>query len=393
MKNFYMQIAVSCIFAGSMLPKTMVGQCSCAAGITPNSLTYAQTLPMTNAVSSTISFPRFDPSLGTLTCIKFEDTISGATNSIIQNSGSTKTLFQFLLTVANTIAAPGVSITQTFKRDYGPDSLAPGGQITFGPDSLFKNTPDSTYATDTTGWQGNGNISLTYTLSGGLVAIAGGLNYNAQIITNYWGNFRLTYYYCSSSAQSSQKHCSGLTATKGSGNGSVDLKWTCDPSSTGSNSSFEVSCSKSGNQFAPIGNCQSPSQVSQNTATYSYTYNCQPEDKNKIYFQVKYTDSAGDVNYCPTRWVDLSKQGIGGCNMYPNPARSSCIAEFDEMLTGDYRLELINGTGSCVQRKAVSLQASNQMNVDVSGLRKGLYFLHLTDNSTHQQIVCKVVVQ
>src|ERR1700722_17493981 len=101
MKKIYLLYAIFCILTGFISANTTFGQCSCAAGITPNSVTYLQTLKSTNAASSTISFPQFDPSLGTLTCVKFEDTISGVTSSIIQNSGSTTTLFSFLLTVAN----------------------------------------------------------------------------------------------------------------------------------------------------------------------------------------------------------------------------------------------------------------------------------------------------
>ena len=92
MKNFYIRFAVFCSFT-VFTSYSLFAQCSCSGGTTPNSVTYLQQLNKTNAASSTISFPQFNPALGTLVCVKLEDTISGVTNSIIQNAGSTKNEF------------------------------------------------------------------------------------------------------------------------------------------------------------------------------------------------------------------------------------------------------------------------------------------------------------
>ncbi len=387
MKDLYLRIAVFCFLFASSISQNTYAQCSCSGGTQASSISYEQKLNVTNSASSTISFPQFNPSTGTLGCVLFQDTISGVTNTTIQNSGSTKTLFQFLLTVANTIAGPGVSIVETFNQNYGPDSLAASQSITYGPDSLFKNVRDTSYANDTTGYQGTGTVNYTYTLNGGLTALAGGLNYNAQIITNYWGSFKLTYYYCDPSGN--KKHCRNFTATKG--NGCVNLNWNCDSSDAHSN--CEIDYSKDGNQFNSIGSTHSPQQMLADTAQYHYTYNTTSTDKNKIYFRIKFTDSTGNITYSPVRWVNLSAQGIAGCNVYPNPARSTTVVEFDQMLTGTYLVELVTGTGTTVQRNVMSLSNSNQMTLDVSKLNKGLYFLHIKDQSSSQEIVTRVLVQ
>lgn len=385
MKNFYLRFAVLCILFLFYGIGGSYAQCLCSGGTAPNTVSYVQKLNTTNAASSTISFPQFDPSLGTLLCVTLEDTISGVTNTIIQNSGSQKSLFSFLLTVANGINSPGISVTEAFSKNYGPDSLAPGASMSYGPDSLFKNIKDSTCAKDTTGYQGKGYVNCIYTLNGGLTALAGGLNYNGQIITNYSGSFRLTYHYC----QSTNSQCHNFIATKSTG--SVNLQWQCGNEQT--NVNYQIQCAKNSYQFATIGNIPCSGDGAVNNVTYQYKYALDQTDRSQLCFRVKRTDSAGNVSYCPTRTVNLDVQGIEGCNIYPNPARNTAVVEFDQMLTGNFSVELVNGSGSCVQRGNVTLSNNNQMNLNVSGLKKGLYMVFIKDPAHRQQVCSKIVVQ
>jgi len=385
MKQFYILLAVLCTLSISV-SENLSAQCSCAGGASANTISYVQKINTTNAAASTISFPRFDPSTGALGCVLFQDTISGVTNTTIQNSGSTTTPFQFQLTVINGITGSGVSLNEISVANYGPTSLDAGASVTYGPDSLFKNVKDSSYASDTAGYQGKGSVDFTYTLGGGLKAIAGGLNYNAQIITNYWGSFRLTYFYCQDPSKNNG-HCINFKATKGTG--CVNLQW--ESSHLPKNCNYEIDYSKDGNHFSSAGHTSSQSGA--DTSSYQYKYNLSQSDKHKLYFRIKCTDTAGNVTYSPARWVNLDAEGIGGCNVYPNPARSSATVEFDEMLTGKYLLELSNGSGFCVQRKEVTLAGNNQMTIDVSTLRRGLYFLRMRDQSSNQQVVTKLMVQ
>ncbi|HLK27571.1 MAG TPA: T9SS type A sorting domain-containing protein [Puia sp.] len=388
MKKLYSVCAALCAFLSFSFQQNIQAQCSCSGGAVASSVSYLQKLSVTNAGSSTISFPKFDPSIGTLTCVLFQDTISGVTNTVIQNSGSTSTSFQFLLTVANGIAGPGNQINEVFTDTYGPNTLDAAASISYGPDSLFKNVKDSSYAKDTTGYQGKGTVNYVYTLNGGLAALQGGLNYNAQIITNYWGSFRLTYFYCQDPTNT-RNHCIHLKATKGSG--CVNLQW--QSSNLPRNCSYQIDYSKDGNQFSSCGQTSSAQNVTNDTTDYQYKYNVSQTDKNRLYFRIRSTDATGNVTYSPVRWVNLDAQGIAGCNVYPNPARNTATVEFDEMLTGKYSLELVNSNGFSVQRKEVTLAGNNQMTIDVSNLRRGMYFLRMRDETSNQLVVTKVMVQ
>jgi len=117
---------------------TAMAQCLCSGGVAPNTVTYLDTISPTNASSSSFSFPKFDPSIGTLGCVGLNDTISGITTTTVWNLASSKTEYQFLLTVANNISGPGISVTDAYTTPYGPDSLnakgdSPATALYMGP--------------------------------------------------------------------------------------------------------------------------------------------------------------------------------------------------------------------------------------------------------------------
>jgi len=222
-------------------------------------------------------------------------------------------------------------------------------------------------------------------LGGGLISLTGGVNYNDQILTNYWGKFKLTYYYC----QSNNSQCTNFKATKNAG--AVNLQWECTNEQT--NVNYQIQCGKNSYQFSTLATI--PCSIDGTQSNISYNYQCSfPQgDNQSLCFRIKRTDSAGNVSYCPTRWLNPNDQGIQGCNIYPNPTSSSAIVEFQQMLTGNFSVELVNSSGSCVQRGSVTLSNNNQMNLNVSGLKKGLYMLFIKDPLNGQQVCSKVLVQ
>src|SRR5580704_484038 len=180
MKKLYPVFFALIIFFIANFPTAASAQCLCSGGIPATSVTYYNPLDTTNASTSTISFPQFDPSIGTLSCVSLTDTISGITTTNVQNTASTKTQYEFLLLVANNITGPGISVNEDFTKTYGPDSLSaggsPGDSITYGPDNIFTNVKDSTASTNTAPYLGLGSVNFVYALNGGLNSVEGGFN-------------------------------------------------------------------------------------------------------------------------------------------------------------------------------------------------------------------------
>ena len=155
MKRVYpLLIAVTLLTAN--LPRIAEAQCTCTGGIPATPVDYYASFGPTNTSSTSVSFPQFNPSIGTLACLKLRDSISGVSTTHVQNTGPDSTEFEFLLTVSNNIKGPaggGINIVQPFNQTYGPDSLAPfgtpGDSKTYGPDSIFNNATGSGSSTST----------------------------------------------------------------------------------------------------------------------------------------------------------------------------------------------------------------------------------------------------
>src|SRR5688572_17153701 len=138
MKHLYV-ILLSCFALA--LPKMAASQCSCGGGATPDSVVHNYTLNVNSSPTITITFPRFDPALGTLACFVYKDTLSAVSTTHVRNHDSAAQEYSFRLTVNNQITAPGFSVNAYMDKYYGPDSLDAYGKgadsITYGPDTTF----------------------------------------------------------------------------------------------------------------------------------------------------------------------------------------------------------------------------------------------------------------
>src|SRR5258705_893535 len=129
MKNIY---AKTCLLLFSLIlqlyfPVRLDAQCLCDGGIPATPITQSITIPPTTSSNLNLSFPQFDPTVGTLSCVRMYDTISAVSYSGARNTNPDTTIFKFLLSVTSEITGPGIDISQDFSKIYGPDTLAPYG--------------------------------------------------------------------------------------------------------------------------------------------------------------------------------------------------------------------------------------------------------------------------
>ncbi len=393
MKNVYTTFYSALFILAALFSQSLSAQTLCPGSNAANKITYVYTLATTTASSSTITFPKFDPSKGTLLAVTLEDTISGITATTVMNSGSVSTTYQFVLTVANDISGTGIDQQTTYTKNYGPNTLAQGASIQYGPDSLFTNVADSSTTTNTASYIGTtGTVSFVYSLSGGLTALSGGLNYNGQINTTYHGVFRLIYYWCAANSQNNN-NCINLNAVKDASGTCVHVKWNSNCEHTGC--TYEIGCGRDGQNFTPCGqqHADSPSANTNGTG-YEYKYPCSQSERATLHFRIKCTDSLGNVTYSPVRTVCLNPGGLAYCQVYPNPVKDAVNVQFDENMTGNFVADILNGSGQCVQRCPLVLNGTNQAKISLSGNHKpGLYYLWIRDNAHNQQFTSKIFIQ
>ena len=204
---FYLFLHASVCLVAAYIPHKAAAQCNCDDGTPATPITHMVKMDSSALAKVTISFPRFDPSIGTLTCILLRDTTSGVSTTNVHNTAPQDVEYRFRLTVATGLSGPGFTVDDAFDKIYGPDTLrafnTPGDSIVYGPDTIFHNAAHSTINNSNLApYMGLGTVDLEYEISGGLVSLKGGLNYLNQIKTYTWGIFTLTYYWCPASVLS-----------------------------------------------------------------------------------------------------------------------------------------------------------------------------------------------
>ncbi len=395
MKNVYSVIFAVCVCLMTFSPQRSFAQCLCTGGIAPTKISYSTVLSPTNASSSTVSFPKFDPSIGTLTCVDFYDTISGITTTTVWNLASSKTNYEFLLTIANNITGPGVTVNEIASQIYGPDSLnamgnSPGDSIVYGPNSLFTNVKDHKNTSNTAPYLGaSGTVDFVYTLNGGLISLIGSLNYGDQIVTNYWGSFGITYSWCPASPLATL--ISNFTAAK---NGNyVQMKWQAPNEQN--NIVYHIEYSTDGSQYFQAGTLQSDSSSQGNAANYQFMYSIPQNSQGELFFRIKRIGGDGQsFIYSAVKTVNLKNGGIPSMQAYPNPVKSYTMIEFDQLLSGDFIVNLVNTTGQVLQQKAVTLSGANQIRLDLnSHPATGIYYLQVKDRTNNQQYITKLIIE
>ncbi|HEY6900537.1 MAG TPA: choice-of-anchor E domain-containing protein [Puia sp.] len=396
MNRVYTYVFTIIILVVNILPRTSMAQCNCSPGHPATPIDYSVTIPVTSASSTTVSFPKFNPSVGNLACLTVKDTVSATTTTNALNKAPDSTLYKFQLTVSDDLSGPGIDISNTFNKVYGPDSLAPlgtpGDAITYGPDVIYSNLPGTASKTAPSALYlgSSGTIDFTYSLSGGVVSTQGGLNYTAGPTTTYSGIFHLTYYWCPSTPLAT-----GIEDFTASPDGStVLLTWSTPEQQP--NTQYEIQVSTDGSNFYSIGKTESTPATAGLVAKHQYQYDPDPAYVGKLYFRIEETNAYGKVSYSTILIIDPGggSDKLISYRAYPNPATNHVIFQFNRNQTGRFLVELVNTSGMVVQQRAVALAGTSQIRLDLNPQPvKGLYFLRTTDLSHSQKYVSKVFIE
>jgi hypothetical protein len=393
MKRVYPQLFTVILLTVS-IPRMAIAQCMCSVGVPATPVSWVSTLPPTTASSSIVSFPMFNPSIGTLSCVSLKDTISGVSTTHVTNNAPDSVDYKFQLDINNDIEGPGgLSSTPDFQANYF-DTLAPhrlpGSSAVNGPDSLFTNAPDSNGTGNTAPYLGTGWLNFTYTINGGLQTLKGGINYADTIVTTYAGSFNLTYYWCPALAlATSIQDFSAIP----NGN-TILLQWISNNQQP--NTTYEIQISTDGTNFSNLGEAESNASSTGTSSKYQYQYNLDQANMGKLYFRIEETSSTGKISYSQVAVVDPgSSSGAAEISYqtFPNPATNSLMFQFNSNQTGRFMLQLVNTAGQIVQEKSVTLTGTSQIQLDLNPQPvKGLYFLRTADLTHNRSFVSKVFI-
>jgi hypothetical protein len=398
MKRVYTPVlAVVFLSILAAIPFNLFAQCNCSVGHPATPIDYYATMPLTNASTSYVSFPQFNPSVGTLYCMSMKDSVSCVTTTKCTNTAPGPTIYKWQLNMSGDLTGPGMDVNQSTSKTYGPDTLAgfsnPGDTITHGPDTIFNNaTASQTITSPNAAYIGSGNFNFTFQLSGGAFPTMGGSNYLAGPITNYWGTFHLTYYWCPSAPLAND--IEEFTATP---DGSIILlQW--QTANQQPNTQYEIQTSTDGKNFYSIGETKGDASPAGTVAKYQHQFHPDPANVAKLYFRIQETNAGGKVSYSAILIIDPKATSQGQDDIsyrtYPNPATGSLTFQFNSNQTGRFLVELISTAGQSVLQKAVTLTGTSQIRLDLTAKPvKGLYFLRTSDLTHDRKYTSKVFIE
>jgi hypothetical protein len=391
-RNLLNTLSLTAILGGIFSPLASEAQCLCEGGVAPNALKYSYVLDTTNAPSSAITFPKFNPAMGVLNCVSFSDTLSLISTSEVINTASVPVTYRFLLNVTNDFAGPGVSINESSNRNYGPTLLAKYGdsadRTVYGPDTLFKNSKHTTSSASVVSYLGgSGNVSFNYTVNGGLISTQGGINYTYQIVSRYWGRFGLVYYWCPNAVLST--NIKNFTAVKSNKN--INMPWIVGNNLT--SNTYEIQVSKNGREFFGAGSTQTSSASSGATAKYAYQYNPNQAVTGQLYFRIKQTDANGKISYSTVKALNMDLNTASTFSAYPNPVVNKVSLQFDANLDGDFNIDVTNQVGQVVISRPMRLKSTSLIDLNLGKVNApGMYYVRVKDATTGQVFTNKIMI-
>ena len=150
------------------------------------------------------------------------------------------------------------------------------------------------------------------------------------------------------------------------------LKWAATFES--SFRTFDVQRSTDGITFNSIGNV-----TGRNLVNYSFTDGNLPKS-SVVYYRLKMIDVDGKFTTSKTVSIKLDNN-FSNASVYPNPSFGKLTFKLDKALANTGILRITDITGRIVKTQEV-LKAETNINVNVTGLQSGRYFISISNQST-----------
>jgi hypothetical protein len=380
----------------ALLPFKNIAQCS-GAVIQQRYDTVLRGTGASNELHS-ITFPQFNPALGTLLDVHVSSVVSMSYDFELENGAATSRSSRVRINRMDEISgnALDVPLTNDFASPspttyHGPFVLAASdGVAGSGPDyyvqapiMLLENDTviNQTFA-NTADYLGTGSINfdytsdVSYTMTGGL-----GVSYFGQGFDTI--TFALTYNYCATGSLAS--NITRFTASKS--NDDIQLKWVAQNEQHGSK--YELQKSDDGKSFTTIYTV--PARVnSQGTGSYTYDYRVTSSDNRKILFRIQTNDNTGDEKFSDLRIVDI-KPKAAGPKIFPNPSRGNASILFHNTQRANWKVEVFSNSGQLIETKSFNSALLGKLNHQMQ-LKPGMYFVKATNTSTNESFVEKLIV-
>jgi hypothetical protein len=165
------------------------------------------------------------------------------------------------------------------------------------------------------------------------------------------------------------------------------LTWTT--ATEENNSHYEVEHSSNGSVYTMLGKVAS-SGNSASVQSYQFLHGISTPGNH--YYRIKQVDKDGNYTYTGVVLIRILEKNSNSITIYPNPAKNTVFIGFENVPALPYTIQLVSPLGQVLLTKTIT-QASNQEDLDISKLPRGLYYLHIGDDKQRILSNSKILLQ
>lgn len=362
-----------------------------------NKVVYYDTLTGSGNGLNTVSFPKFDPMLGTLTQVNISLQISILYNFQLENGEAVNiNNYRVRVTRDDEIASSALmsNFFNTYSKTYGSyrltasDGIAGSGTdfISVGPTYVMnKQTVTQSYY-NTADFLGQGTVDFDYTTTT-YSAVLGSVNNNFNSIATDTVIFKLEYVLCPTWFLKAEL---GAFNAQLADNRKVHLMWSAKNEEADRH--YQLQYSYDGRQYFNLN--ERPSlPVTGGESRYLFDHFLPDTYHGKtVLYRIKVVENDGKEKYSETRVVALREIGSAAISLLPNPAKDRVQIVFNGQVRSNWKLELFNPTGMLIR----TLQVKNASGVELgnlAALQKGLYTVRCTDLLSSRSYTERLVLQ
>ncbi|AEW03118.1 hypothetical protein Niako_6896 [Niastella koreensis GR20-10] len=362
-----------------------------------SSISYDTTVHALGNSLYSFSFPKFNPTLGTLTEVDITTNITLIYNFKLEN-GEVNPVTNYRVKVfrddeinSSALLDP---LTSSFQKQYGYYSLAGSDGIpNSGPDFTQQgplyvmNQKSTTYTVyNTADFMVNDSVYFDYTTST-YSAAQGSINNNLEGSAQDAVNFRITYKYCPQVVLAAD--ITSFTTNK-INDASIDIKWIT--LNEKNNRNYAIQKSTDGKVFGNVTELAAKTGTAQ-TGAYSYSYPVQLADNNKIlWFRIKQTDTNGSIQYSAVRAIKINGTANEQLKLYPNPAKGASNLIFSNNKRGNWEVNIHSVNGQLLKRYSFTNALTGNINTG-NELGKGIYMVRIINKTTQEKLVRQLIIQ
>jgi hypothetical protein len=399
MKNVYPRFFSVTILLLFLTLCSNTGYAQCAGGGSAGQTAYDTTIATPEgATSMQIKFPKFDPQVGMVTCVRLCITITGVVDSVsVENNSASSQSANVYYIRTDQITGPGLvsPLTNSINHHYGPYTLgATEGTIGSGPDfmsishdtvlnavSICRTLSDSALLTQ---FYGLDSVTYNYDISAFTSITCTGGNYNSSISTSAFVNFNFQYCTCPALLLPVNIHDFGVTKLTAD---RAELRWWGFDDPYG-DYRYEAQVSRDGHNFISIGS------VEKNTANndaYRLIYRTISGESGVYFFRIKQIYSNGYSRFSNIRQLTLENSDFPQFTLYPNPSNRIVGIKFDNIYSGQFNIQIYNTQGQMMVSR--ELVASGSSYMQIASLESGVYWLRFTDGKTGKSCVNQLLIK